>query len=113
MDGTQCAVGEGCGVEAGSRLGVLIVPEANRVLCHCESFRFEAKSHRVPHLLSIYRTYIRFTPLPEANGDQMRFKHNWTPVLWACRDDADKSQSGTLIGAVSPDTHLVDRACRE
>jgi len=43
VDGAHRAVGEGCGVKAGSRLGVLIVPEANRVLCHCESFRFEAR----------------------------------------------------------------------
>src|SRR5205807_4933522 len=43
VDGTHCAVGKGLGVEAGSSLGVLIVPEANRVLCHYVSFRFEAK----------------------------------------------------------------------
>jgi hypothetical protein len=43
VDGAYRAVGEGRGVKAGSRLGVLIVPEANRVLCHCESFRFEAR----------------------------------------------------------------------
>src|SRR5262249_3689759 len=36
-------VGKRLGVEAGSSLSVLIVPEANRILCHCESFRFEAK----------------------------------------------------------------------
>src|SRR5262249_40518431 len=40
VDGTHPAVGKGLGVESGSSLGVLIVPEANRVLCHCMSFRF-------------------------------------------------------------------------
>src|SRR5262245_3322042 len=43
VDGTHHAVGKGLGVEAGSSLCVLIVPEANGVLFHCESFRFEAK----------------------------------------------------------------------
>src|SRR5262249_4774203 len=43
VDGAHHAVGKGLGVEVGSSLGVLIVPEANRVLCHFES-RFEAKS---------------------------------------------------------------------
>src|SRR5947207_12764971 len=43
VDGAHHAVGKGFGVEAGSSLGVLIVPEANRVLCHCGSFLFEAK----------------------------------------------------------------------
>src|SRR5262245_15849825 len=41
--GAHYAVGKRLGVEAGSSLSVLIVPEANRVLCHYESFRFEAK----------------------------------------------------------------------
>src|SRR5262249_41443470 len=44
VNGTHHAVGKGLGVEAGSSLGVLIVPEANGVLCHCESFRCEAKA---------------------------------------------------------------------
>src|ERR1051326_9265278 len=48
LDGAHHAVGEGRGVETGSRLGVLIVPETNRVLCHCESFRFRAKSRPIP-----------------------------------------------------------------
>src|SRR6267154_728569 len=43
VDGTHRAVGKGLGVEAGSSLSVLIVPDANRVLCHYVSFRFEAK----------------------------------------------------------------------
>src|SRR6266849_6099521 len=43
VDGTHRAVGKGLGIEAGSSLGVLIVPDANRVLCHYVSFRFEAK----------------------------------------------------------------------
>src|ERR1700737_1594279 len=33
-DGTHRAVGKGLGVEAGSSLGVLVVPEENRALCH-------------------------------------------------------------------------------
>src|SRR5229473_5065868 len=36
---THCAVGKGFGVEAGSRLCILIVPQQNRVLGHCVSFR--------------------------------------------------------------------------
>src|SRR5215813_2332238 len=52
VDGAHLAIGKCLGVEAGSSFGVLIVPEANRVLCHCESFRFEAKSRLVPHLLA-------------------------------------------------------------
>src|SRR5712671_2260378 len=39
VDGTHGAVGKGFGVEAGSRLCILIVPQANRVLGHCVSFR--------------------------------------------------------------------------
>src|SRR5580693_5421957 len=39
MDGAHYAVGKRLGVKPGSSLGVLIVPEANRVLCHCESFQ--------------------------------------------------------------------------
>src|SRR5258705_5950841 len=39
VDGTYRAVGKGFGVKAGSSLGVLIVPQANRVLGHCVSFR--------------------------------------------------------------------------
>ena len=39
VDGTHRAVGKGLGVEAGSSLGVPVVPEADRVLCHCVSFR--------------------------------------------------------------------------
>src|SRR5215813_14102539 len=42
VDCAHCAVGKCLGVEAGGSLSVLIVPEANRVLCHCEPFRFEA-----------------------------------------------------------------------
>src|SRR3954468_24592427 len=39
VHGTHGAVGEGFGVEPGSILCVLIVPQANRVLGHCVSFR--------------------------------------------------------------------------
>ena len=42
MDGTHRAVGKGLGIKASSGLGIIIVPEANRVLCHCISLRFEA-----------------------------------------------------------------------
>src|SRR4029077_2328582 len=41
-NGTHCAIGKGLGIKASSGLGILIVPEANRVLCHCISFHFEA-----------------------------------------------------------------------
>ena len=41
VDGANEAVREGFGVETGSSLGVLIVPKANHVLGHCESFRFQ------------------------------------------------------------------------
>src|SRR5262245_6667645 len=40
VDGAHRAVRKGLGVETGSSLGVFIVPEANRVLCHAKSFRF-------------------------------------------------------------------------
>jgi ribulose-5-phosphate 4-epimerase/fuculose-1-phosphate aldolase len=45
VDGTHRAVGKGLGIKASSSLGILIVPDANRVLCHCISFRFEARVH--------------------------------------------------------------------
>jgi hypothetical protein len=53
VDGAHGAVGECLGIEAGSRLGVLVVPEANRVLCdrglcHCESFRFQVNHAPLP-----------------------------------------------------------------
>src|SRR5437762_14318661 len=41
VDGAHDAVREGFGVETGSSLGVLIVPTANDVLGHCESFLFQ------------------------------------------------------------------------
>src|SRR5262249_27799126 len=37
VDGAYRAVRKGLGVEAGGSLGVLIVPQTNRVLCHWES----------------------------------------------------------------------------
>jgi hypothetical protein len=39
MDGAHFAVGKGLGVELGSSLGIFVVPEADRVLCHGVSFR--------------------------------------------------------------------------
>src|SRR5207249_1071066 len=39
VDGAYHAVGKGLCVESGSSLGVFIVPQANRVLCHCMSVR--------------------------------------------------------------------------
>ena len=42
VDGAYRTVGKSLGIEPGSCLGVLIVPEANRVLCHCISFHLEA-----------------------------------------------------------------------
>src|SRR5207249_7692653 len=46
MDGTHRAVGKDLGIKASSGLGILIVPQANCVLCHCMSFRFEARLNR-------------------------------------------------------------------
>ena len=48
MDGTHRAVGKGLGIKASSGLGISIVPEANRVLCHCISLRFEAHLNYCP-----------------------------------------------------------------
>src|SRR6476661_4701202 len=45
VDGTHCAVDKGFGIKSSSSLGILIVPEANCVLCHCMSFRSEARLH--------------------------------------------------------------------
>jgi len=38
VGGAHRALRKGFGVEASSGLGVLIVPETDRVQCHCESF---------------------------------------------------------------------------
>src|SRR5262249_51752639 len=43
VDGAHRAVGKGLGIEPGSSLGVLVVPEADRVLCHRPSFHSEAR----------------------------------------------------------------------
>src|SRR4030095_15516963 len=43
VDGTHRAVGKGLGMKASSNLGILIVPDANRVLRHCISFRSDAR----------------------------------------------------------------------
>src|SRR4030081_3233101 len=43
VDATHCAVRKGFGIKASSGLGIPIVPEANRVLCHYMSFRIEAR----------------------------------------------------------------------
>src|SRR5438876_11056504 len=40
IDGAHGAVGKGFGIETGSSLCVLVVPQANRVLGHCLSFRW-------------------------------------------------------------------------
>src|SRR5215813_7224441 len=50
VDCAHYAVGKRLCVEAGSGLSVVIVPQANPVLCHSESFRFEAnvRSHALP-----------------------------------------------------------------
>src|SRR5262249_450272 len=59
-DGAHFAVGQGLGVEAGGSLGVLIVPDANRILCHRESFRLpECLWPIVPELLLDAPTAIR------------------------------------------------------
>src|SRR6201993_111003 len=46
VDGAHHAVGKGLGIEARSILRILIVPEANSVLSHHESFRFAATQPR-------------------------------------------------------------------
>ncbi len=46
-DRAHAAVGKGIGIEAGSRLGILVVPEADRVFGHRSSIRFEAKARLV------------------------------------------------------------------
>src|SRR6185312_14757794 len=38
VDGTHRAPREGFGIKSSSGLGILVVPDANRVLCHCMSF---------------------------------------------------------------------------
>src|SRR5262249_4379337 len=38
VHGTDRAVGKGCSIETSSRLGVLVVPQANCVLGHCWTF---------------------------------------------------------------------------
>src|SRR5262245_6701163 len=43
VDGTHRAVGKGFGIKSSSSLGLLIVPEANCILCHSISFRPEAR----------------------------------------------------------------------
>src|SRR5258708_3717030 len=46
VDAAHGAVGKGFGVEAGSSLCVLVVPQANRVLGHCLSFRWAFRLDR-------------------------------------------------------------------
>src|SRR5262245_24174017 len=49
VDGAHRAIGKSFGIKSSSGLGILIVPEANCILCHCMSFRSEA-----PDLLSTH-----------------------------------------------------------
>src|SRR5262249_9268297 len=44
VDRAHGAVGKGLGVKAGRRLGILVVPDADRVLFHDESLRFQTGS---------------------------------------------------------------------
>src|SRR4051812_14767774 len=48
-DGSHRAVRKGRGVKAGGSLGVLVVPDADRVLCHGMSFCLEPNSRLVSH----------------------------------------------------------------
>src|ERR1700722_9345929 len=48
VDGTHSTVGKGLGIKASGGLGILVVPETNRVLCHCRSFRLEPRHNRHP-----------------------------------------------------------------
>src|SRR5262245_12452853 len=63
-DRAHDAVGKRLGVEAGSSLGVLVVPDADRVLCHCESFRCETNAsfgglYRADRLISGYAAALK------------------------------------------------------
>src|SRR5437868_7606367 len=67
VDGAYCAVGKRLGVEAGGRLGVLVIPDANRVLCdripcHCESFSVPGQSRPVALPLSNEQAACGFAP---------------------------------------------------
>src|SRR5215210_5877133 len=42
-DGADRTVRKGLGIKASGGLRILVVPDANRVLCHCRSFRCEAR----------------------------------------------------------------------
>src|SRR3954464_2564540 len=46
-DGADRTVGKGLGIKASGGLGILVVPNANCVLCHCMSFRCEARPNRL------------------------------------------------------------------
>src|SRR5262245_47930900 len=54
VDGTDRAVGKDIGIKSSSGLGILIVPEANCVLCHCMSFRLEANFRTFEQWLNRY-----------------------------------------------------------
>ena len=55
-DGTDRAVGKGGGIEAGSRLRVLVVPQANCVLAHCLTFRFAGLLDQGRWITTVART---------------------------------------------------------
>ena len=55
VDGAHGAVGKGFGVEAGSSLGVLVVPQANRVLGHCLSLSLPLPNPDVSLRLALLR----------------------------------------------------------
>src|SRR5260370_3274000 len=63
VHGTDRAVGKGCSIEAGSSLGVLVVPQANCVLGHCLAFRFG--EYLAPTLAYKGKVYC---PVPELRG---------------------------------------------
>src|SRR6185369_6070671 len=64
-DGAHGAVGKGFGIEAGGSLGVLVVPQANRVLGHCLSFC-------LAYALFQSSLYPQALPTQEANSGSMR-----------------------------------------
>src|SRR6476646_6800417 len=58
-DGAHCAVWKGLGIKSSSGLGILIVPDADCVLCHCMSFHSEARGAK---------HHVRYVPVADVNG---------------------------------------------
>src|SRR5258706_7850157 len=76
VDGAHRAVGKGLCVEPGSSLGVFIVPEANRVLCHCMSVRFHCASF---HFADSGLQRAAKGVVPRATGFLVTARRGWSP----------------------------------